>query len=165
MSKLSVTIDGRTFEVEIHIPPRHDGSELIALVDGRELRVAASCADGSEQIEWVVVDDRSHEIVADRDLRWLRSHHGLHRIEVRDMEAAVARPLSGDGRVKAPIPGLISRVLIGPGDHVEAGQPLLVLEAMKMENEIRAPRCGRVCRLDVAPGQAVALHEVLAEIS
>jgi len=165
MSKLSVTVDDRTFEVEIHIPPGHDSSELIAVVDGQELRVAASYADGSEQIEWVVVEDRSHEIVVDRDLCWLRSHDGLHRLQVRDMEAMVARPLSGDGRVKAPIPGLISRVLVCPGDHVEAGQPLLVLEAMKMENEIRAPRCGTVSRLDIAPGQAVALHEWLAEIS
>jgi biotin carboxyl carrier protein len=48
---------------------------------------------------------------------------------------------------------------------VEVGQPILVLEAMKMENEIRAPRAGVVSRLDIVPGQGVALHEVLAEIT
>jgi biotin carboxyl carrier protein len=113
----------------------------------------------------VVVEDRSHEIVVDRGLHWLRSNTGLHHVEVRDLEAAVARPASADGRVKAPIPGLITRVLVGAGDHVAVGQPLLVLEAMKMENEIRAPRAGVVSRLDMVAGQAVALHEVLAEIT
>ena len=50
------------------------------------------------------------------------------------------------------------------GDHVEAGQPLLVLEAMKMENEIRAPRSGMVSQLTASAGDNVALHEVMAEI-
>jgi biotin carboxyl carrier protein len=165
MSKLSVTIDGRTFEVEVRIPPGCDGEELMANVDGQELHVAVSCVDGPEQIEWLMVDGRSHQIVVDRDLHWLRSTTGLHHFEVRDLETIVARPVSGDGRLKAPIPGMITRVIVHVGDQVEAGQPILVLEAMKMENEIRAPRAGIVSRLDVAPGQGVALHEVLAEIT
>jgi biotin carboxyl carrier protein len=165
MSKLSVTIDDRTFEVEVHILPNCDGTELTAIVDGQELQVAISCVDGPEQIEWIVVEGRSHEIVVDRDLHWLRSNTGQHHVEVRDLETTVARPVSGDGRVKAPIPGLITHVLISTGDRVEVGQPILVLEAMKMENEIRAPRAGVVSRLDIVPGQGVALHEVLAEIT
>jgi biotin carboxyl carrier protein len=165
MSKLSVTIDGHTFVVELHIPPGCDGKKLTAIVDGQELPIAVSSVDGLEQIEWLVVEDRPQEIVVDRDLHWLRATTGLHHFEVRDLEATVARPVSGDGRIKAPIPGLITRVLVQVGDQVEAGQPILVLEAMKMENEIRAPRAGIVSRLDIAPNQAVALHEVLAEIT
>jgi biotin carboxyl carrier protein len=165
MSKLSVTIDGRTFDVEISIPPQCDVAELAAIVDGQALPVAVSCVDGPEQIEWVMIDGRSHEIVVDRDLHWIRSRNGLHRLEVRDLEATVARPVSGDGRVKAPIPGIITRVLVSPGDQVEAGQPIIVLEAMKMENEIRAPCGGVVSRLDISQGQGVALHAVLAEIT
>jgi biotin carboxyl carrier protein len=165
MSKLSVTIDGHTIVVELQIPPGCDGEKLTAIVDGQELQVAVSCVDGSEQIEWLVVEGRPQEIVVDRDLHWLRSTTGLHHFEVRDLETTVARPVSGDGRIKAPIPGLITRVLVQVGDQVEAGQPILVLEAMKMENEIHAPRTGSVSRLDIAPGQGVALHEVLAEIT
>jgi biotin carboxyl carrier protein len=165
MSKLSITIDGRTFEVEVDIPAGCDGAELTASVDGQALPVALSCVDDPEQIEWIVVEGRSHETVIDRDLRWLRSTTGLHHFEVRDLETTVARPVSADGRVKAPIPGLVTRVLISTGDSVEVGQPIVVLEAMKMENEIRAPRAGVVSRLDIVPGQAVALHQVLAEIS
>jgi biotin carboxyl carrier protein len=164
MSKLSVTIDGRVFEVEVDIPAGCDGTELTTVVDGQALPVTLSCIDSPQQIEWIAVAGRSHEIVVDRDLRWLRSNTGLHHFEVRDLETSVGRPISADGRVKAPIPGLITRVLVQAGDQVEPGQPLLVLEAMKMENEIRAPRGGSVSRVDVVRGQGVALHEVLAEI-
>ena len=76
----------------------------------------------------------------------------------------MARPVSGDGRVKAPIPGLIAQVLVTPGQVVEAGQTLLVLEAMKMENEIRSPRTGTVRQIKIQPGQTVTLAELLIEI-
>lgn len=163
MAKLSVTIDGRAFVVEV-APAQSDGEELSAVVDGVAVRVHAPAPGGPEPLDWIVVDGRPYELVVDADLRRLRSHRGLHRVEVRDLEAGAVRPPSGDGRVKAPIPGLITRVLVAPGDPVEVGQPLLVLEAMKMENEIRAPRAGRVQMLGVAPGQAVALGTVLVEI-
>ena len=163
MSKLSVTVDGRTFVVEVS-PGQADGTELAVLVDGAAVTVQAPEPGGPELLDWIVVDGRPYELVVDGDLRWIRSSAGLHQIEVRDLEAAVARPASGDGRVKAPIPGLIARVLVQLGDEVEAGQPLLVLEAMKMENEIRAPRSGKVQMLGVSPGQGVLLGTVMVEI-
>ena len=55
-------------------------------------------------------------------------------------------------------------MLVQPGQAVSAGQPLLVLEAMKMENEIRAPRSGQVERVNVAVGQGVPLGMLLAEV-
>lgn len=164
MSKLSVTIDGRTFEVEINIPPHCDGSELPVTVDGQPLQVAVSCVDGPEQLEWIMIEGRSHEIVVDRDLRWLHSHGRRHRLEVRDLEASVTRPVSGDGRVKAPIPGMITRVLVAAGDRVEAGQPIIVLEAMKMENEITAPAGGTVEELGVSEGAAISTGDTIAVI-
>jgi biotin carboxyl carrier protein len=100
----------------------------------------------------------------DPDLAWIRSAWGIHSLEVQDTETSLPRPVAGDGRVKAPIPGRIARVCVAAGDEVELGDPLLVLEAMKMENEIRAPLSGRVKALKVAPGQRVALHELLAEV-
>jgi biotin carboxyl carrier protein len=165
MSKLNVTIDGRPFVVELYMSPSCDSEKLMAIVDGQELQVAVSCVDGLEQIEWLVVEGRPQEIVVDHDLHWLRATSGLHYVEVSDLETTVARPVSGDGRVKAPIPGMITRVIVDVGDQVEVGQPILVLEAMKMENEIRAPRAGIVSRLDIAAGQGVALQQVLAEIT
>lgn len=63
----------------------------------------------------------------------------------------------------SPMPGKVVRVLVEAGQTVTKGTPLLLLEAMKMEHEIRAPRDGKVKRLP-APGQMVALGEVLAEM-
>jgi biotin carboxyl carrier protein len=61
----------------------------------------------------------------------------------------------GGGAVKAPMPGLVVKVLVEPGAAVSAGQGLVVLEAMKMENEIGAPRAGRVAEIAVHTGQTV----------
>lgn len=69
------------------------------------------------------------------------------------------------GAVKAPMPGLVVRVLVSAGDTVSAGQGLLALEAMKMENEIRAPAAGVVGRVAVEPGQAVEKGQVLLELA
>ena len=59
------------------------------------------------------------------------------------------------------MPGRIVKVLVAAGDAVTAGQPLLVMEAMKMENEIRAPKAGTVADLRVAEGASVDAHAVL----
>jgi biotin carboxyl carrier protein len=83
---------------------------------------------------------------------------------VRDRETHSVRPASGDGRVKAPIPGLITRLHVENGQFVEAGQSVLVLEAMKMENDIRAPKDGMIRQIHIKPGQTVVLNEVLVEI-
>ncbi len=67
-------------------------------------------------------------------------------------------------RVASPMPGKVVRVLVAQGDEVEAGQGLLVVEAMKMQNEVKAPKAGRVATLAAQPGAAVAAGEVLAVI-
>jgi biotin carboxyl carrier protein len=164
MGKLLVTIVGHEFEVEVNGPPDGDGFTTVH-VNGEPLRVAIATADEATAIEWAVVDTRPYELIFDRDMRSIETTHGHYELRVRDREAGVARPRSGDGRIKAPIPGLIARILVEPGQVVEAGQPVLVLEAMKMQNEIVAPRAGTVTTLSASPGQTVMLHELLAEIS
>ena len=66
--------------------------------------------------------------------------------------------------VRAPMPGLVLRVLVEPGETVEAGQGLLVLEAMKMENELKAAAAGTVAAIHAAAGQAVGKNDVLIEM-
>ncbi len=163
MSKLSVSIDGQSFEVDL---PLLDPSKLEfeVTVDGQPMKVGVSGLGSYEDFEWITVDGHPCEIEIDRDLHWIRSGPTLHSLEVRDMNARVSRPVSGDGRVKAPIPGLITTVYVKEGDSVEVGQPLLVLEAMKMENTIAAPRSGSISCLNHSPGQTVTLGELLAEI-
>jgi biotin carboxyl carrier protein len=71
---------------------------------------------------------------------------------------------SGDVAVKAPMPGLVTHVLVAPGDEVKRGQTVVVLEAMKMENDLSTPRAGIVKSLHVHKGQAVNQGEALVVI-
>lgn len=165
MSKIAVTLGGHTFEIEINLN-LHSNAEVPVTVNGAALRVTVPDLEAPiDQMEWIIVDDRPHEIVIDPDLRWIRDYTGIHFLEIHDLEGHVARPLSRDGRIKAPIPGQIKAALVAEGDQVEAGQPLFILEAMKMENEIHASKSGVVSHIAVRAGQDVARHEVLAEIS
>ncbi|MCB0022198.1 MAG: acetyl-CoA carboxylase biotin carboxyl carrier protein subunit [Caldilinea sp.] len=68
---------------------------------------------------------------------------------------------AGELAVVAPIPGLVVKVLAAAGDAIEEGQPLVILEAMKMENEIRSMRPGVIKSVEVAPGQRVEQNAVL----
>jgi biotin carboxyl carrier protein len=67
----------------------------------------------------------------------------------------------GELPIRAPIPGLVVKVLVDTGDEVADGQPLVILEAMKMENEIRSLRAGTVRSIAISPGQRVEQHEIL----
>ena len=70
----------------------------------------------------------------------------------------------GEQKVTAPMPGRVVRVLVAAGDQVEARQPVVVVEAMKMENELRSPKAGRVKDVAVAPGASVEAGRVLMVI-
>ncbi len=70
----------------------------------------------------------------------------------------------GQVSIAAPMPGRVVRVLVEPGDEVAARQGVIVVEAMKMENELRAPRAGRVKEVSVAPGMSVEAGRILAVI-
>lgn len=70
----------------------------------------------------------------------------------------------GPQRITAPMPGRVVRVLVAAGDPVEARQPLVVVEAMKMENELRSPKTGRVKEVAVAAGTSVEAGRVLVII-
>ena len=82
---------------------------------------------------------------------------------IRDLSAATKGP-SGPAPVIAPMPGLILRVNVKVGDRVEAGQGLVVMEAMKMENELRATGAGTVKRVQADPGSAVEKGALLVEL-
>jgi pyruvate carboxylase subunit B len=85
------------------------------------------------------------------------------RRALRDLSAASAGP-AGPAPIVAPMPGLIVRVNVGVGDTVEAGQGVIVMEAMKMENELRATGAGRVRSVEVEPGTAVEKGALLVAL-
>ena len=82
---------------------------------------------------------------------------------IRDMSAVVAGP-SGPAPIVAPMPGLVVRVNAQVGDQVQAGQGVVVMEAMKMENELRAQAAGRIKSILAAPGTAVEKGTLLVEL-
>lgn len=82
---------------------------------------------------------------------------------IRDMSSASAAA-AGPAPLVAPMPGLVVRILVEEGSEVVAGQPLVVMEAMKMENELRAPANGRVSAVRVGPGDAVEKGTVLVDL-
>lgn len=164
MSTFHVLIDDHAFTVDLESASR-DGEQFHVKVDGHPLSVTLPRpAAAAPDMEWMIIDGRPYELVVDPNLNWVNAYDGLHTIEVQDANQRVDRPRSGDGRVKAPIPGLVTRVLVEPGAAVTADQPLFILEAMKMENEIRAPFEGVVSSIAAAPGQTVVRGQVLAEV-
>lgn len=130
----------------------------------------ASLVEAEPGIYSVLIDGRSY------DVRVVQGAAGLyidllgHRsvVEVRDPRRMARRGRTGVGEgrqtVIAPMPGKIVRVLIAEGEMVEAGAGLVVVEAMKMQNELRAAKAGRVVRLSAKEGDAVAGGEALAVI-
>ncbi len=120
----------------------------------------------------ILLDGKSYEIrVAPTAAGTLTLQTGRHEFtaEVTDPRAWRGRrhgALEAEGRqqILAPMPGKIVRVLVQAGEKVEAGQGLLVVEAMKMQNEIRSPKSGTVERLLVKEGQPVNAGEILAWI-
>lgn len=92
-----------------------------------------------EQFQVLVEDERMRRLSANR------------RLVLPDGEMAV----------NAPIPGLVVKVLVNEGDEIKDGQPLILLEAMKMENELRAKRAGKIKQVLVAQGQRVEQNAVL----
>jgi pyruvate carboxylase subunit B len=82
---------------------------------------------------------------------------------IRDLTAAQTGPV-GPAPLVAPMPGLIVRVNVEPGDSVTAGQGLVVMEAMKMENELRAAGAGKVKAVHASAGEAVTKGSLLVEL-
>ena len=137
------------------------------LLDGREVEMDAVLTQ--PDILSLMVEGRAYEIRRERvegDSRiWVGDQ--LYAAEVRDPKSLRGRKLRADHdkgarRLVAPMPGKVVRLLVGENSPVEAGQGVVVVEAMKMQNEIKSPKKGIVLKLAVAEGAAVNAGDVLA---
>jgi biotin carboxyl carrier protein len=161
--KLDVLIEGRKHTVEITGP-----APVSSAVDGRPLD-AVQVAPG---VYSVLANGQSIEVrVEERGTR-LRIYAAGRElsaevIDPRRWRGRRAGGLEAEGRqqILAPMPGKVVRLLVQSGDQVEAGQGIMVVEAMKMQNEIRSPKSGKIERLLVTESQAVNAGEVLAVIA
>jgi biotin carboxyl carrier protein len=150
------------------------GSEGVTYEDAGAERAELSDIEGSP-IRMMKIGTRVYRVVVQK--RQGRGRYTLwidgYRFEaealdertraIRDLSAASAGPV-GPAPVKAPMPGLIVRVNVKVGDEVQAGQGLVVMEAMKMENELRATAAGTVKSVEVTAGTAVEKGALLVSL-
>jgi biotin carboxyl carrier protein len=186
-SSLTIQLGGDKSTMQQH-STRQSPIVCSALVDGLPVEVVIpDIRDPNTSVQCLFLNDRPVETTIDSKRKWIKSSWGVHTLEVHQLDMTTAsfingnrcngmvekgiadngkanNVLSSNGRVLAPIPGLIVQVKISTGESVKAGQALFILEAMKMENEIRATRSGIIKSIYVSPGQAVALSQILAEI-
>jgi biotin carboxyl carrier protein len=166
--KWIVRSDGENREVEIERVP---GGFDVVMGGGRQ-RVDIIRLDGAVASLRYVEDGRSFSVSYQRGKgRQWRVAVGEREFDletltpVEAIEASAAAGTAGPSRLNAPIPGKVVKVHVGVGDEVEAGQPLVVLEAMKMENELTAEQPGKVTVVHVEPGQTVSAGDPLAELA
>jgi biotin carboxyl carrier protein len=157
-----IAIDGKNFRLDLN---RADG-RWSCRVDGREVEVDAVLA--RPDVLSLRIDDRAYEVKCERvggeTHLWVGS--ARFAAEVRDPRSLRGRSRAvddqGPKKLTAPMPGKIVRVLVSQGDEVEAGTGVLVVEAMKMQNEIKSPKKGIVQKILVGEGAAVNAGDVLA---
>ncbi|MEX1256097.1 MAG: biotin/lipoyl-containing protein [Gemmatimonadota bacterium] len=161
---LTVQVEGRSFHVRIG----KDGTE----VDGKPVDVELA-PRGLGPVRSTRVDGRSLRVVPERNGTgaWSLEVGGVRRrVEVMDPGEAAMRRIraastdsGGPPPVRAPMPGLVVRVEVQVGDLVEAGGGIMIVEAMKMENELRAVGAGRVRAVHAREGEAVEKDQILVE--
>jgi acetyl/propionyl-CoA carboxylase alpha subunit len=135
------------------------------LVDGRAVVVdARMLQDG---VMSLMVEGRQYRCVLDGDGVVIGGRR--FAFEVEDPRSLQGRRGAGVGAagpraLKAPMPGRVVRVLVAAGDEVAEGQAIMVIEAMKMQNELKSPKAGRVMRVATAVGDTVGAGDVLAVV-
>ncbi len=166
--KLYAHVGGHRFELEL----AEERDRIVATTGGKPHGVALD--DRKENIRTAAIGARQVEFGWRRDNgTYVIVIDGVaYEVELRDARAEkaaqVQRPAggaTGDAVIKAPIPGRIVKVLVKEGEAVTKDQPILTLDAMKLENEIGAPRDGSVKTVAVQAGAAVDRGQILVVIS
>ncbi len=158
-----VTIDGKNYRLELE---RNDG-RWICRLDGREIQIDAVLA--RQDVVSLLIDGKAYEIKRERSATDMHLWVGSARYEavLRDPRSLRSRKggaadEKGPRKLVAPMPGKIVRVLLPEKTEVEAGQGIIVVEAMKMQNELKSPKKGIVQKLAVKDGDNVNAGDVLA---
>jgi|SRR5215204_237890 len=169
--RLNAEIDGERVALEV----RREGGRVLAEVGGRRYELEAQSVGGGEYL--LIREGRVYECRVGAEPGG-GGGRGALRVSVGAREYGVTltdpKHLRGAGaaggeqgglaQLKAPMPGKVVRVLVEAGQAVEAGQPVVVVEAMKMQNELKSPKSGTVAELRAEVGATVNAGDVLAVI-
>ena len=157
-----VTIDGKNHRLDLNLA---DGRWLCRL-NGRELELDAILA--RPDVLSLRIGNLAYEVKSERVANELHLWVGSKRfaVEIRDPRSFRGRVRAGDDqgprKIVAPMPGKVVRVLVREGAEVESGAGVAVVEAMKMQNEIKSPKQGTIRKILVGEGAAVNAGDVLA---
>ena len=157
-----IAIDGKHYRLELN---QVDGRWSCRL-DGRDVEVDAVLA--RRDVLSLRIGNRAYEVKCERvgsDTHiWVGSLR--YSAEVRDPRSLRGRVRAADEhgpkKLTAPMPGKVVRILVAQGDEVDAGAGVLVVEAMKMQNEVKSPKKGIIQKIQVQEGAAVNAGDVLA---
>src|SRR5918996_6242509 len=159
------TVEGKQFLVEI-IDEKH------VSVDGKVYEIDFESVSG-QPVYSLIVDGKSHEAYAAQgEDNWQVLLRGrLYPVTVEDEREKRLRSAAGGGvaetgefHLKSPMPGLVVAIPVKEGQPVQKGQVLLILESMKMQNELKAPRDGTVGRVRVKSGETVEQKQTLLSV-
>lgn len=163
--KYITTVEGREFAVEI-VDEKHIS------VDGKIYEVDFESVSG-QPVYSLIVDGRSHEsyIYPGEDSWQVLLRGRLYPVTVEDERERRLRAAAGGGvaetgefHLRAPMPGLVVAVTAAEGEEVKKGQVILILESMKMQNELKSPRDGTMGRIRVKAGESVEQKQTLLSI-
>ena len=159
-------LEFRTPQGRREVTVRESGGVWRVAVDGRELDVAAvSVRDGVVGFALDGVQRRAHVAVSGVERHVVVDGRVLVlRLADEDRDDPTDDPADAGPHLRAQLPGRVVKLLVAEGDVVTAGQPLIILEAMKMETEVAAPRGGRVARIHVEAGRILALGDPLLDL-
>ena len=166
--KLIAEIAGEEHTVEI----KREGSGVVAMIDGRACEIEAHeigrggylLKNGSSVYECRVESRQSEQ--ASVEVHVGAEAFYLTLYDPKRLRSSFRAGSHGDGsaEIVAPMPGKVVRVIAERGAHVEAGDGIIVVEAMKMQNEMKSPRAGMVASINVQAGATVNAGDVLAVI-
>lgn len=162
--KFGATIQGETLEVDVS---RLASNIVEAQIGDKKYVLEARAVQPG--FYWLNLENRSVEVVVtEKNGSYLVMLNGRQiLVELDDLRTALRHAQQGQtgiAQIRAPMPGKVIRILVKEGDAVRANQGILVMEAMKMQNEIKSPKQGVVKKLGVTAGSAVNSGDLLAEV-
>ena len=159
-----VTVNQRDYRVELE--PQKGGT-WTCRVNGEQIAVDA--AQTASDVLSLLIGGESYEVIASKATQQIAIGGVRYSVEVRDPRAwrtRKSRAGGGDGpkKIVAPMPGKVVRVIAPVGSEVEQGAGVVVIEAMKMQNELKSPKKGKVLTISATEGATVNAGDVLAII-
>lgn len=162
-----------------YITAVEDKQFIVEIVDDKHVRVDDKLYEidfetvSGQPVYSLIVDGKSHEsyIYQDDDHWQVLMHGRLYSVSVEDerekrLRAAAGGSVAetGEYHLRAPMPGLVVAIHVAEGQDVKRGQVMLILESMKMQNELKAPRDGTIGRIRVKPGETVEQKQTLLSV-